>query len=228
MINIIVLIGPSNSGKDYIRKRFADKYDFVEYLKPYTTRDKRDNESDDDYYFNNIPEGFDIVEKRSYELANGKNVEYGTVFHKHMSDTNEKIYVLCGTLEMLINLVCDLFNNEEKSLMWSGKEVKICPVFIKTNPMRRLIKAVERASESGEDPTEVCRRFLADSKDFSDEKIKSFNEHYKSIDRKYLSDFKIIENDYHLSNLSMGLWFADILINAGYSYDLFKGFHYEE
>lgn len=194
MISIVVLIGPSNCGKDYIRKYLVDKYDFIQYLKPYTTRAKRDNETNDDYYFNYLPENLKIAEKRAYTMVNGKTVEYATVLPRYIFD--DKVYILCGTIEMLTNLISALFNNIEKSLMWSGKEVNITPIFIKADPNKRLLKAVERANESGEDPNEVCRRFLADSKDFSDEKIKSFNEHYKSIDRKYLSDFKITRNNY--------------------------------
>ena len=194
MVNIVVLVGPSNCGKDYLRKYLVDNYEFIQYLKPYTTRVKRDNETDNDYYFNYLPENLKIVEKRAYTMVDGETVEYATILPKYIFD--DKVYILCGTIEMIINLISALFNNIEKSLMWAGKEVKITPIFIKADPNKRLLKAVERANESGEDPNEVCRRFLADSKDFSDEKIKSFDEQYKSIDRKYLSDFKVVRNNY--------------------------------
>lgn len=57
MINLIYLIGPSCSGKDTIRKyllNLRNKSDLnLTYLKPYTTREMRDNESEDDYSFLN-------------------------------------------------------------------------------------------------------------------------------------------------------------------------------
>ncbi len=222
MINIVVLVGPSNCGKDYLRKYLVDKYDFIQYLKPYTTREKRDNESEDDYYFNYFPEGFDIMEKRSYEMADGKTVEYATIFPRYVFD--DRIYLVCGTIEMLINIISVLFNDIEKSLMWSGKKVKVNPIFIKADPNQRLLKAVERMKESGEDPDEVCRRFIADSKDFSDWKIKEFNERYKSIDRKYLSNFVVIQNNYSYFGFDMCLSFANIFADAGFSFIPHKDF----
>lgn len=56
MINIIYLIGPSCSGKDTIREYLLDKRNSslnLTYLKPYITRERRSNESEQDYLFLN-------------------------------------------------------------------------------------------------------------------------------------------------------------------------------
>ena len=45
----IIIIGPAASGKDTLRKRL-EKKGFI-YCKPFTTRPKRKDETDDDYFF---------------------------------------------------------------------------------------------------------------------------------------------------------------------------------
>ena len=69
-----------------------------------------------------------------------------------------------GTLESY-NAVRKYFVNNEK--------VNLIPIYIEVDDGVRLERALKREREQ-ENPKyeELCRRFLADSKDFSEEKIK--------------------------------------------------------
>lgn len=71
-------------------------------------------------------------------------------------------YCLIGTLEAW-NAMCQYFGRE-----------KMIPVYIEVEDGTRLIRAVER-ERTQEHPgyEELCRRFLADAKDFSEENLKN-------------------------------------------------------
>ena len=101
-----------------------------------------------------------VIEIRAYDTVYGV-WKYFTVWEEQMNLERES-YCLIGTLEAW-NAMCQYFGRE-----------KMIPVYIEVEDGTRLIRAVER-EQTQEHPgyEELCRRFLADAKDFSEENLKN-------------------------------------------------------
>ena len=101
-----------------------------------------------------------VIEIRAYDTVYGV-WKYFTVWEEQMNLEKES-YCLIGTLEAW-NAMCQYFGRE-----------KMIPVYIEVEDGTRLIRAVER-ERTQEHPgyEELCRRFLADAKDFSEENLKN-------------------------------------------------------
>lgn len=168
MGKIICLMGKSSTGKDTLLQHLF-KEDRLQLCKiiPYTTRPIRVNETNGvDYNFVDekgylrLKEQGRIIEERAYHTVHGL-WRYFTVADDNL---NLEIadYFLVGTLEVYISL-CAFF----------GKD-KIVPVLIDLEDGIRLSRALEREKKQ-ENPKyqELCRRFLADCEDFSEEKIQA-------------------------------------------------------
>ena len=79
-------------------------------------------------------------------------------------DYKNKDYILIGTLDTY-----------EKIRKYFGKDV-VLPIYIEVEDGERLKRAISREeSQSQPKYEEMCRRFLADAKDFSEEKLKKCN-----------------------------------------------------
>ena len=167
MGKIYVIIGKSASGKDHIYQSILkDSGLNLKKIVSYTTRPKRENEENGREYFFSDKEQLDELKKQ------GKIIEeriYNTVYgpwHYFMVDDgriqiDKNDYLTIGTIESFVSMK-DYF----------GKDV-ICPVYIEVDDGIRLIRAVKREQKQiNPGYNEVCRRFLADSEDFSEEKIK--------------------------------------------------------
>lgn len=159
-------MGKSSTGKDTIfRRLLEDKELKLHMLVPYTTRPIRDGEIDGVEYFFTDEEGYTelleagkIIEERIYDTYYGL-WRYFTIDDGRM-DLKNKNYAVIGTLEAY-NKMCGFF----------GKK-KVIPVLIEVDDGIRLQRALDR--EKAQDSPkyeEMCRRFLADSEDFSAEKI---------------------------------------------------------
>ena len=87
-------------------------------------------------------------------------------------DLEHQNYLIIGTLESYLK-IRDYF----------GKE-KVVPIYIEVEDGERLKRAIAR-EETQETPKyeELCRRFLADQEDFSEEKIKE-----AGISRRFEND----------------------------------------
>ena len=98
-----------------------------------------------------------IIEDRGYETVYG----LWRYFTADNMDLEEKNYLGIGTLE-----------SYEKLKAYYGEE-KIRPIYIEVEDGERLKRAIAR-EETQEVPKyeEMCRRFLADAQDFSEEKIR--------------------------------------------------------
>ena len=86
-IKILIFSGPSGSGKSTIIKNLLSKYSNLHYVKSYTTRAIRKNESNEDYYF--IPEEAfkrKIKENQLLEYNIYSNNYYGTDKNSIMSN----------------------------------------------------------------------------------------------------------------------------------------------
>lgn len=180
MINVLYLIGPSNSGKDYFKNLMIKNFGFVPII-PFTTRPKRKGEVDgvDYYFFDDLSDintkEDDIVEMRSYNMVNNNSISTTIVYYGVSINPDEldktKDYIMCGTLESYANLnkaVMDDFNGRyAKGKKQTFPSVKIVPIFIETDSDTRYHKAMERAMKTGENIYEIQKRFDADSEDFS-------------------------------------------------------------
>ena len=130
----------------------------------YTTRPIRDGELDGREYHFVTEEDFQklkaegkIIEDRGYETVYG----LWRYFTADNMNLEEKSYLGIGTLE-----------SYEKLKAFYGEE-KIRPIYIEVEDGERLKRAIAR-EETQVVPKyeEMCRRFLADAQDFSEEKIR--------------------------------------------------------
>ena len=167
MGKIFCVMGKSASGKDTIyRELLAHKDLSLHRVIPYTTRPIRDGEVDGDNYFfcteeqvQELQNAGKIIELRTYETVYGP-WKYFTVddgqFDQQTGDC-----LMIGTLETYAKLrTC------------FGEE-RVVPIYIEVEDGERLIRAISREKQQ-EKPKyeEMCRRFLADAADFSEENLK--------------------------------------------------------
>ncbi|MBQ7776110.1 MAG: guanylate kinase [Lachnospiraceae bacterium] len=166
MGKIICLMGKSSTGKDTIFKRLLKREELgLKLIVPYTTRPMREGEREGVEYHFTDEAGFQklrhegkIIEDRAYDTVHGL-WRYFTVADESI-DLEQNNYCLIGTLEAYIH-IRDYFGED-----------KVLPVLIELDDGERLQRALNREKKQ-EQPKyeEMCRRFLADSKDFSEERI---------------------------------------------------------
>ena len=178
MGKIFYMMGKSASGKDTIFKRVQEELPMLKTIVLYTTRPIREGEKDGvEYHFT------DENRKRELELA-GKLIEsrtYDTVHGKWtyftaddgQIDLNKDSYLVIGTLV-----------SYEKMKEYFGEDA-MEPIYIEVEDGERLKRAIAR-EETQETPKyeEMCRRFLADTQDFSEENIQraEINHRFQNID----------------------------------------------
>ena len=165
MGKLFYIMGKSASDKDTIYQRLLRNPEFsLERLVIYTTRPIRDGELDGREYHFVTEEDFQklkaegkIIEDRGYETVYG----LWRYFTADNMELEEKNYLGIGTLE-----------SYEKLKAYYGEE-KIRPIYIEVEDGERLKRAIAR-EETQVVPKyeEMCRRFLADAQDFSEEKIR--------------------------------------------------------
>ncbi|MBQ8030110.1 MAG: guanylate kinase [Butyrivibrio sp.] len=166
MGKIFLLMGKSTSGKDTIyRNIIEDESLFLKKVVPYTTRPQRSGETDGDQYFFKTEEqdqalksSGQIIEERTYHTNYGE-WRYFTVDDGQI-DLTDGDYLVIGTLESFC-YIRDYF----------GKE-NVVPLLIDVEARIRLERAMKREGKQ-ENPRydEMCRRFLADEEDFSEDKL---------------------------------------------------------
>ena len=174
---LYVIMGKSSSGKDTIyRKLMEDNELKLNKIITYTTRPARAGEVEGkEYHFvdetkmNEMDRNGKIIEKRAYDTV------YGVWNYFTADDENIKIdrdnYMVIGTLD-----------SYEQLRAYYGEE-KVMPIYVEVEDGERLARALEREREQDEPKySEMCRRYLADEKDFNTErleklgiKIKYFN-----------------------------------------------------
>lgn len=166
MGKIIYLMGKSCTGKDTIFKRLQRKSVLrLRTIVPYTTRPIRAGEREGVEYFFTDEAGFQelkaqgkIIEERSYNTFHGLwryfTVDDGQI---HLEESN---YIVIGTLEAYL-----------KMREYFGEQ-KVVPVLIELDDGARLQRALNRERRQKKPRyEEMCRRFLADSADFSEDKL---------------------------------------------------------
>ncbi|MBD5536772.1 MAG: guanylate kinase [Lachnospiraceae bacterium] len=167
MGKIVYLMGKSSTGKDTIYKRLLTDNGFgLLKIIPYTTRPIRIKEKNGREYFFTDEEGFEaleksgrVIESRVYQTCHGL-WRYFTVDDGQI-DLTEKNYICIGTLE-----------SYESIRTYFGEE-KLLPVLIELDDGVRLQRALNREKKQ-QFPKyeEMCRRFLADSEDFAEDKVR--------------------------------------------------------
>lgn len=163
MNRIFCIMGKSSSGKDSLYTAIVSSLGLTP-LVIYTTRPMRENEAEGrEYHFVDS----DVFEKMS---AEGRVIESRTYKTKlgdwtyFTADDNidlaSQSYAIIGTLESYIP-IRDHFGAD-----------RVIPLYVEVEDGERLARAVERERRE-ETPkyTELCRRFIADTADFSDEKL---------------------------------------------------------
>lgn len=165
MGKIIYLMGKSSTGKDTIFKELLKNNKFsYRTIVSYTTRPIREGERDGvEYHFVDedgykaLKESGKVIEDRSYNTVHGV-WRYFTADDGQIDFSNN--YITIGTLE-----------SYEKIKDYFGTE-RLVPVLIELDDGVRLERAINREKKQAVPKyEELCRRFLADSADFSEEKI---------------------------------------------------------
>ena len=166
MGKIFCLMGKSSTGKDTIYKMLLQNEELsLKRIVPYTTRPIRVGEAEGVEYHFTDEEGYQalsqagkIIEARAYNTVHGI-WRYFTVADASV-DLAENSYCVIGTLEAYVQLR-DYFGAEQ-----------VLPILVEVDDGERLARALNRErSQSEPKYEEMCRRFLADAKDFSREKI---------------------------------------------------------
>lgn len=161
-------MGKSSTGKDTIYQKLLNETKLcLNRIIPYTTRPIREGEEEGREYFfcsendvQKLEKEGRIVELRTYQTVYGP-WKYFTVDDGNIA-LDQKNFLLIGTLETYIK-IRDYFGADQ-----------VCPIYIEVEDGKRLLRAIAR-EQSQEVPKyeEMCRRFLADAKDFSEENIQA-------------------------------------------------------
>ncbi len=165
MGKLFVIMGKSATGKDSIYHEIVKRCPQLREIITYTTRPMREGETyGKEYYF--------VTKEEMYEMReNGKIIEcreYDTVLgpwfyftaDDGQLDFDKGDYILISTLEGYEKL---------QAAFGIGS---IVPVYIEVDDLERLERAVRRErSQVSPCAPELCRRFLADEEDFSEERL---------------------------------------------------------
>ena len=166
MGKIFYIMGKSASGKDKIYSiLLADQELNLRKMVLYTTRPVREGEENGKQYFftddkklEEFRESGKLIESRSYHTVHG----IWTYFTADDGQVklNEADYLGIGTLESYRQLK-----------EYYGEE-NVLPIYIQVEDGERLRRALVREQKQEEPKyAEMCRRFLADQEDFSEENI---------------------------------------------------------
>ena len=167
MGKIFYIMGKSSSGKDTIYRRLLeDKELELRNIILYTTRPMRQGEQPGREYYFVKEETFreyeklgKIIEARTYQTVYGSWI-YFTADDGQI-ELEKKNYLGIGTLESYIHMK-EYFGEEN-----------LCPLYIEVEDGERLKRAIRREELQPEPKyAEMCRRFLADEEDFSEENLK--------------------------------------------------------
>lgn len=162
MNHLFYIMGKSSSGKDTVYKRLLSELE-LKTLVLYTTRPMRENEQNGREYnfvseeeLRTMRDRGSVIEERHYATVHGEWIYF---------TARESIDLSCesigiGTLESYVKLRDFL-----------GKDT-VVPLYIEVEDGIRLSRALERERlEHQPKYAEMCRRFLADSADFSEENL---------------------------------------------------------
>ena len=166
MGKIYCIMGKSSTGKDTIYKRLLEREELgLHKIVPYTTRPIREGEQEGvEYHFTDVAtlerlrDENRIIECRAYQTVHG--IWYYYMVKDAQINLQNNDYLIIGTLESYV-MVRDYFG-----------EKQVIPIYIEIDDGERLTRALHREKMQTEPKyEEMCRRFLADCEDFSEEKL---------------------------------------------------------
>lgn len=171
MGKIFYLMGKSSSGKDTIYKallKHAAGKPELQAIVPYTTRPIRAGEHEGAEYHFTDEDGFQrlkdsgkVIEQREYHTYHGI-WRYFTVDDGQFDLSGAQDYIMIGTLEGYTGMQA-----------YFGRE-QVVPILIELDDGTRLQRALNRERKQKQPKyEEMCRRFLADSEDFSEQNIEA-------------------------------------------------------
>ena len=195
MGRIFYIMGKSSSGKDTIYKRLSARRPDMKRIIPYTTRPVREGETDGVEYFfvdqkrlNDLMDEGRVIEVRSYDTKCG----IWTYFTADDGQINldRYDYLVIGTL-VSYRALRDYFGSD-----------KLVPIYIEVEDGLRLYRALQRErKEKVPKYAEMCRRFLADSEDFSEDNLRKagIERRFENLDldacleeiNRYIEDFRV-------------------------------------
>ena len=162
---LFYIMGKSASGKDTLYKMLLQMLPELRPLVLHTTRPQRAGEQEGREYFflsaaqlAQMRREEQFIEERTYHTKHG-DWTYCTA--KNSMDLSSGSYLGIGTLE-----------SYEKLRAYYGAD-KVIPVYIEVEDGLRLQRALKR--EQAQDTphyAEMCRRFLTDTQDFSEENLR--------------------------------------------------------
>lgn len=184
-------MGKSGSGKDTIYKDVIAREDLhLKRMVLYTTRPIREKEEDGrEYHFvdearvEDLSRQGKIIEMREYHTIHGI-WKYLTVDDDH-TNLEKYDYLAIGTLE-----------SYKKLKEYYGPD-RVVPIYIEVEDGNRLERALKRERKpNNQKYEEMCRRFLADCNDFSEENLQKAgisrrfsNDHDRQECMKEVADF---------------------------------------
>ena len=180
MGKIYYMMGKSSSGKDTLYKEVLKALPKLKTLVLYTTRPIREGEQEGiEYHFvtdeelERFEKAGKIIEERTYDTVYGA-WKYATIEDGQINLAAYD-YLVIGTLGSYAGM--------KKCY---GAE-NLVPIYIEVEDGERLSRALSRERQQ-EQPKyeEMCRRFLADQKDFSEENLEE-----AGIARRYYNDDKV-------------------------------------
>lgn len=166
MGKIFYILGKSSTGKDTIYKKILeDKELNLKDIILYTTRPIRDGEINGKSYhfvseeeYQDIKNAGAIIEERAYDTMHGV-WRYFTAKDENI-DLEKNDYLIIGVLKSFVDTRA-YFGND-----------KVIPLYIEVEDGERLQRALNREKKpENRRFKEMCRRYLADSEDFAEEKI---------------------------------------------------------
>ena len=163
---IYYIMGKSATGKDTVYKELLKCRPDLKRIVPYTTRPIREGEMEGvEYHFASVSDleemkaAGKVIELRTYQTVMGP-WSYFTADDGQFEIDGDVKYLMIGTLESYEKL-CDYF----------GQEL-VVPLYLELPDGIRLRRALERESvQKQPNYREVCRRYLADEDDFSEEQL---------------------------------------------------------
>ena len=164
MNRVFCLVGKSCSGKDTLYAHILERYPELVPVIPCTTRPRRPGEVEGQTYhfvteerLRQYEEEGQVVEKREYHTTQGPWTYFTLRF---ALDTDR---LLITTLE------------GARALMDCYGPGHVRVVYLHVDDRTRLLRYIDRESRQARpDYAEVCRRFLADQTDFSEEQLAQF------------------------------------------------------
>ena len=180
MGKIYYMMGKSSSGKDTLYKEVLKALPKLKTLVLYTTRPIREGEQEGiEYHFvtdeelERFEKAGKIIEERTYDTVYGA-WKYATIEDGQINLAAYD-YLVIGTLESYAGMK-ECYGAEN-----------LVPIYIEVEDGERLSRALSRERQQ-EQPKyeEMCRRFLADQKDFSEENLEE-----AGIVRRYYNDDKV-------------------------------------